>query len=245
VRAEVNGQRWSKAQRAERSFWGKEAVASRHLDSSGNERLARIEDELAFFDFEAVRGQLASADCVVEIGCGPIGIIHFLETQAMRVGIDPLMRAVERSGLTNRRGVARLEARGEEVPLHSQSADLVICYNALDHAESPPRVLAEIRRILKPGGRLLLQLHTIREGAAMCGRLLSWLDPPHPFHFSKSQVLRLVNAAGFELESDGSIKRAPRQFPLRELLSYDGLRHLGSNVITESITNLRLRKPIE
>jgi len=173
----------------------------------------------------------------------PIGLIHFVPTPALRIGMDPLMCAMERAGYGGRRGVFRLEARGEAIPLSGDKADLVICYNVLDHCKSPTRVLTEMRRILKPGGILLLQLHTIRGFAANFGVVLSWLNPPHPFHFSKPQVLRLALNAGFELEFDGSFKRIPRRFSIVELLSYDGLRHIGSNWIIESVANLRLRKP--
>jgi len=36
------------------------------------------------------------------------------------------------------------------------SADVVICHHTLEHALSPPEILAEIHRLLKPEGRLLL-----------------------------------------------------------------------------------------
>ncbi len=40
--------------------------------------------------------------------------------------------------------------------LADECADVAICHHALEHVLSPPAVLAEIRRLLKPDGRLLL-----------------------------------------------------------------------------------------
>ena len=239
----MKNNRWIKAQQAEKSFWIQESQTPQYIDISGETRSNSVTQELAYFDLGVVENHLSNAKCVVEVGCGPIGLIHFIRTPALRIGIDPLIFAMERAGYRDRRGVLRLESTGETIPLSSDKADLVICYNVLDHCESPDQVLAEIYRILRPGGILLLQLHTIRELAAKFGTILSWLDPPHPFHFSKSQVFHLAHAAGFDLEFDGSFKRIPRSFPVNELLSFDGLRHIGSNWITELITNLRLRKP--
>jgi alginate production protein len=42
--------------------------------------------------------------------------------------------------------------KGECLPFADSSFDLVICKDMLEHCQSPPSVLAEIRRILSPGG---------------------------------------------------------------------------------------------
>jgi SAM-dependent methyltransferase len=243
TKSEVNEKRWLKAQQAEKNFWIREyQQTSQHIDPTGEDRSVSVECELSYFGHEVVGHYLSDAACIVEVGCGPIGLIHFVPTPALRIGLDPLIRSMERSGYRARRGVFRIEARGEELPLRSDKADLVICYNVLDHCESPNNVLAEIHRILKPGGILLLQLYTILGWAAKFRAIFSWLDSAHPFHFSKSQVLRMTGNAGFELEFDGSFKRPHRRVSANALLSCDGLRHVGSNWITQWVVNLRLRK---
>src|SRR5690606_19445614 len=45
-------------------------------------------------------------------------------------------------------------ASPEDIP--TGCADVVICHHVLEHVLTPPAVLAEIRRVLKPTGRLLL-----------------------------------------------------------------------------------------
>jgi SAM-dependent methyltransferase len=243
MKSEVKEKRWLKAQRAEKNFWIHESQTSQHIDPTGEGRYASTEYELSYFGKDIVKHYLLEAKYVVEVGCGPIGLIHFMPTPALRIGLDPLMLSLERSGYRDRWGVSRMQAHGETIPLRSQKVDVVLCYNVLDHCKSPTRVLTEIHRILKPGGILLLQVHTVRGFAANFGVIFSLLDSPHPFHFSKSQVLDLTGRTGFELEFDGSFKRMARRIRINKLLSYDTLRHIGSNLITQSVTNLRLRKP--
>jgi hypothetical protein len=47
-------------------------------------------------------------------------------------------------------------ARGEQIPLPDGKVDLVLCTQVLEYVSDPAAVVAEIHRVLKPGGRLLL-----------------------------------------------------------------------------------------
>jgi SAM-dependent methyltransferase len=49
-------------------------------------------------------------------------------------------------------------ARGEQIPLASAQFDLVICTQVLEYVPQPGAVIAELHRVLKPGGRLLLSV---------------------------------------------------------------------------------------
>lgn len=46
--------------------------------------------------------------------------------------------------------------RGEQMPLASATFDLVICTQVFQYVSDPPLVIAEIHRVLKPGGGVLL-----------------------------------------------------------------------------------------
>ena len=52
-------------------------------------------------------------------------------------------------------------ARGEEIPLASAQFDLVICSQVLEYIPEPGAVIAEIYRVLKPGGCLLLSVPAV------------------------------------------------------------------------------------
>ena len=53
-----------------------------------------------------------------------------------------------------------LEASGESLPFESESFDCVLCVDVLEHLSSVPKVLKEIRRVLKPHGRFFFDTFT-------------------------------------------------------------------------------------
>lgn len=54
------------------------------------------------------------------------------------------------------RRVADVVAPAEKLPFGSNSFDLVVCFQTLEHCQNPLKVVAEIKRVLKPKGYVLL-----------------------------------------------------------------------------------------
>jgi SAM-dependent methyltransferase len=52
-------------------------------------------------------------------------------------------------------------ARGEQIPLADASFDLAICTQMLEYVAEPAGVIAEIHRVLKPGGYLMLSVPSV------------------------------------------------------------------------------------
>jgi SAM-dependent methyltransferase len=108
-------------------------------------REAAIEDE-RFFE-----GKI-----VVEIGPGPIGFPDACPAR-VSIGVDPLAeRYAEHDLLIPNTPAIYVNAGAERVPLLSSRADVVLLRNTLDYVEDPERALAEARRILAPGGTLIV-----------------------------------------------------------------------------------------
>jgi SAM-dependent methyltransferase len=79
---------------------------------------------------------------------------------------------------------------GDDTGLPSEAFDLVICTQVLEHVPDPRRVLLEIHRILKPGGRLIASAPHV------------WFYHPHPsdyWRFTQEGVAQLCREADFEL----------------------------------------------
>jgi ArsR family transcriptional regulator len=103
---------------------------------------------------------LLSPDMVVaDLGCGTASVAAQLAPHVGRVvGVDnsaAMLKAARKrtTGLTNvdlRRG--DLEA----IPVEAGSCDAALLLLALTYVEDPQAVLAEVRRILKPGGRAVV-----------------------------------------------------------------------------------------
>lgn len=101
---------------------------------------------------------------VVEVGFGSgLNLPYYDATKVERlVGVDPDSTMLALAGRQNRSlpfDLKCLQARGESMPLADGFADMVVVAYALCTIPEPMAALAEIRRILKPGGRLIFLEH--------------------------------------------------------------------------------------
>jgi SAM-dependent methyltransferase len=108
--------------------------------------------------------RLRSGDVVLDVGCGA-GIDTLLAARAVGprgrvVGLDMTTAMVERTrqhaaelGLDN---VEVLEGLMEAIPLPEASVDVVVSNGVLNLSTRKSRALAEMLRVLRPGGRLAL-----------------------------------------------------------------------------------------
>ncbi|GAA2376888.1 hypothetical protein GCM10010170_081310 [Dactylosporangium salmoneum] len=70
-------------------------------------------------------------------------------------GVEPSSRMREQAAAHP--AVRYLEGRAEAVPLPDSSCDLALLFLSLHHFTAPPAAAAEIRRVLRPGGRVLIR----------------------------------------------------------------------------------------
>lgn len=90
---------------------------------------------------------------VLEVGSGAHGLIFYFGAQR-GVGLDPLAHHYSSLFSAWQARVPTIAAFGESLPFADSSFDVVLCDNVVDHAESPARIVAEIARVLVPGGML-------------------------------------------------------------------------------------------
>ena len=99
---------------------------------------------------------------VLEIGAGAGANLAYLRRGVRWSGIDPnpwmVERARERAAVLGVHA-SLLRSRGEQIPADDGTFDAVIATLVLCSVRSQPRVLAEIRRVLRPGGRFLFIEH--------------------------------------------------------------------------------------
>ncbi len=134
---------------------------------------------------------------LLDVGCGPGRLLQELREQGWDVqGVDFSSTAVSRAqrvGLNVRQGDLLT------VGFDDNCFDVVLFSHSLEHVFDPVATLREARRILKPGGRLLLFLPNAGSAeAALFGQWwVAWDPPRHLFHFDKGSVTRLLDKAGF------------------------------------------------
>jgi len=99
------------------------------------------------------------ADVVVDIGCGPGFYVAALAEQAASVtGIDPSasMLALAARKTEGRDNVTLLEGEAIPLPLADASMDRALSVQVFEYVADVPAALAEIHRVLRPGGRVVL-----------------------------------------------------------------------------------------
>lgn len=133
---------------------------------------------------------------VVDIGCGDGYLTLEVGAWAERVvGVDVSRDVVTRArALARRRGLTNVrfeQARMEHLPLDDGTMDVALLSQALHHAEAPASVLAEAKRVLAPGGRVLVLDLRQHDEAWVRGRLGDrWLG------FDPDDLRRWLGACG-------------------------------------------------
>lgn len=116
--------------------------------------------------FARMRERIIPKACglVAEIGFGSgLNLPYYDPAKVSRlIGIepDPSMLGIARKRLAEfRMAIELIEGRAEALPLSDGIVDTAVVTYALCTIPDPQRALSEIRRILKPGGRLLFIEH--------------------------------------------------------------------------------------
>jgi ubiquinone/menaquinone biosynthesis C-methylase UbiE len=118
-----------------------------------------------FLELVARRLDLSPVRRVLDVGAGmghwSTALLGVLPPDATLVGLDREPRWVERAQQdVNEPGVGErcrfMQGVAEQLPFEQESFDLVSCQTLLIHVPDPIAVIAEMRRVVRPGGLLLL-----------------------------------------------------------------------------------------
>ena len=167
------------------------------VEHGGGEERGQLVPGRSWAAWSRALGLLLPPVDVADLGCGD----GYLAIEAARwaskvIAVDRSEPVLARArALAARRRVRNiLWKRGdlERLPLAAASVDVALLSQALHHADDPAAALAEARRILRPGGRLLV-LDLRRHDEAWVRSKLGdrWLG------FTEDALRGLLSAAGF------------------------------------------------
>ena len=139
---------------------------------------------------------------VLDLGCGAGRFLAALrDAGADAVGVELAEHALERAA----RNVPGADLRRFDggIPLGHGEVDLVWCSEVLEHVPDTIGLLTEIRRVLRPTGRLLL---TVPDHGRLKRTLIAFahfdahFDPQgqHLRFYSRRSLTRALRATGFE-----------------------------------------------
>jgi len=155
----------------------------------------------ARFRVKRLAGSLPRGARVLDVGCGRgVMLRALLDLGYEAHGVEI---STEAAAGADPRATVHIAPDLTQAALPDQFFDAVILWHVLEHLPHPDRVLAELHRILKPGGRLIL---AVPNYASWQARLMKshWfhLDLPRPlYHFTPRTLKRLLQQSGFRCRS--------------------------------------------
>ena len=154
-------------------------------------------------------GYLAPGASVLDVGCGN-GMHSLKAARRCRhvVGVDANFDSLgvaqrESRGLPSRNAAFFAADLERGVPVRDGRFDTVICLDLLEHVNERDRLLTDIKRSLKPGGRMLLSVPN--RGTSWKRRLdraglFSYSDPDHKIEYTLEELTDELARNGFRIE---------------------------------------------
>lgn len=147
----------------------------------------------------------AESERVLDVACGS-GLAVYeagrrLTGQGVAVGCDISF------GMLGQRSAAGadianahfLAASAQALPYADNSFDAAICTAAFHHFPDPAEALRELRRVLRPGGQLLIAdpCRNQSVGNWVWDRLHRWFEKSHVMYYRTDELSSLLDAAGY------------------------------------------------
>jgi len=188
-----------------RNFGIKSAVERHFSPVAENYSTSTVHAQGADLAVMVEMAHLTGDEIVLDAGCGAghtalafaphVRHVTALDLSAAMLGqVDKL--AAER-GLTN---ITTRQGDVEQIPFPDASFDLIVSRYSAHHWPRPQDALAEFQRVLRPGGRLLLD-DVVSFDAPALDTFLQAIellrDPSHVRDHSPAQWLAMLAAAGF------------------------------------------------
>jgi ubiquinone/menaquinone biosynthesis C-methylase UbiE len=160
----------------------------------------------------------AAVGDVLEIGAGTGANLPFYNGAVRTLTITepekPMAQRLEKRIRAGRPQAMLLRAPAEDLPFNDDSFDVAVSTLVLCTVDDPPRALRELRRVLRPGGRLLFIEH-VRSDDAKLARWQDRLMPvnlriAHGCHCNR-RTLDAIRGAGFDVTQVGHdmLRHAP------------------------------------
>jgi ubiquinone/menaquinone biosynthesis C-methylase UbiE len=189
-----------------RRRWARSVRLRRHWDKHARsyDRVVGVWDRRVFRDTRTwVCGQATGDTLEVAVGTG-LNLPCYPDTVRL-TGVDfsPAMLAIARRRATDLGLTADLrDGDAQWLDFPDESFDTVVCTFSLCTIPDLDRAVGEMRRVLRPGGRLLLADHIVARTWPLRAvqRLVELVSIPTGGEHYRRRPLRTVQSAGFAVE---------------------------------------------
>ena len=157
---------------------------------------------------------------ILNICCGPRAFDNYEEKKKKKnpvegdVGID--------IGISKTFKGHFIQADAHFLPFRNEAFDTVVCYEVIEHVDSPRKVLKEIARVLKKGGRAIISTpnpHYLPKILRLAFKGRYSVHPDHAACFGQAELLNLVRYAGLKGDVRFTTYRQAKSLPLWQRLA--------------------------
>lgn len=141
---------------------------------------------------------------LIDVGSGPVGVLHHVGGAARKVATDPLMTRFMLAGYpVAAMGVDVFDIEGEDLSSIGEQFDVAFCLNALDHCRDPAAVLRAISGVLARHGTFALCVD-MREPET--------IDALHKLRITEEWTRQAIADAGMRIDWSANV---PHQKPTK------------------------------
>lgn len=155
---------------------------------------------------------------VLDVGCGTgyaVLLLGSVLTEGKACGIDISSEMIARAQqkiLEPLRGrVEFVQAGADDIPYPSAEFDYIMCTNSFHHYPEPLQALGEMRRLLKPGGQVVILDNAVDLSLYtwLWDRVLRVVEKGHVRYYNSWEIGDLLRQTGFE---DVELPHAKNEF---------------------------------
>lgn len=180
----------------DQDYWSQKPDPDGRIRDIEQERAARMEDVRYIADYlnALPRGRM------LDVGCGLGELLEQIDGGHETHGLDSSSKSVDICRARTRAVLRQCELAGAAYP--GGFFDAVVAHHVIEHVEDPVSFVAEVRRILKTGGRFVVGTPDFSSAAArrFGDRFRLLHDPTHVSLFTEDSLLRLLRDHGFVVE---------------------------------------------
>jgi ubiquinone/menaquinone biosynthesis C-methylase UbiE len=171
---------------------------------------------------------------VLEVGCGTGHWLRVLSARGVRVaGVDASMRMLA-CAQAQERG-ALVHGLADQLPWTANSFSHLFCVNAFHHFQNKEWVLAEARRVLQPGGRMMtigLDPHTGIDRWYIYEYFEPALEVDKGRYAASHQIRDWMHAAGFIDRTTHEVQHLPTRLSARIALEQGRLEKAATSQLS-------------
>lgn len=156
--------------------------------------------------------QISLTDTVLDIACGTgeferLVLSENPAQQIVGVDISEKMLAIAHQKLKCYPNISFQTATASALPFDNFSFDVIVSANSFHYFDDPKVALTEIKRVLKPDGKVVI-LDWCKDYllCRICDVLLQLFDPAHQQCYTQAEFYQLLNSTGFKIQQATKVR---------------------------------------